>query len=62
MKALPYWIIFRPHASDAESLAQLDDSLSRLPNNYHNWLAGDMSLPGIELPSTSSLDEKTDLK
>ena len=53
MKALPYWIIFRPHASDPESLAQLDESLTRLPNNYHNWLAGDMSLPGIELPSTS---------
>ena len=44
---------YRPHASDAESLAQLDESLARLPKNCHIWLAGDMNLPGIEWPSTS---------
>ena len=44
-----YW----PHASDAESLAQLDESLTRLPKNCHIWVAEDMNLPGIEWPSTS---------
>ena len=44
---------YRPHASDAESLAQLDESLTRLPKNCYIWLAGDMNLPGIEWPSTS---------
>ena len=44
---------YRPHASDAESLAQLDESLTRLPKNFYIWLAGDMNLPGIEWPSTS---------
>ena len=41
---------YRPYASDAESLAQLDESLTRLPKNCHIWLAGDVNL---EWPSTN---------
>ena len=44
---------YRPNAQDAESLAQLDESLARLPKNCHVWLAGDMNLPGIQWPSAS---------
>ena len=44
---------YRPNAQDAESLAQLDESLARLPKNCHIWLAGDMNLPGIQWPSAS---------
>ena len=44
---------YRPYASDAESLAQLDESLTRLPKNCHIWLAGDVNPPGVEWPSTN---------
>ena len=50
MQFYPDWTgaYYRPDKCDGESLDLLEESLAKVPQNSHVWLAGDMNLPFID--------------